>query len=513
VPKSKGEYQTSVSEMIDENISKIISNPLYFNEKMKWDERRKILSSMAGEIKQDEIVSQMNGNIDELREMLAKGDELNEQKKVVQAKKKKLKEELATIKPRIDEARYNMPEPVDACAVQNEIISLDGELNSIDEQINNRFKSVEKAQEQAKEIQAQKFELENKLRELQNEFEKSEQQYRFSIDQKRNELINEINSYKVWIDPQPEKEIKELEEKNKRLRIDFENTCSLVFMGNCPTCEQPLKDRENELEKFNLEKFNQYKIERIEVIREEGQANNDRIKELKAQHESNVRVNGRTQLTIEQKQTYLKEWEKSILSERPESTPEIDALKLQIESIVIPTIETPDVAELKAQKDVINAELDALKLKIYGHELAKGIEARIQELETQNKNLSQEIASLEKLEMQIDNFTRAKIGIIENRINSKFALVKWKMFNEQLNGGFEPTCEAIVNGTPFNDLNTAMKCNAGMDVINALNYHFGIFAPVFIDQRESIVSLIKTECQVINLKVGESKKELTVINL
>jgi hypothetical protein len=86
------------------------------------------------------------------------------------------------------------------------------------------------------------------------------------------------------------------------------------------------------------------------------------------------------------------------------------------------------------------------------------------------------------------------------------------MFNEQLNGGFEPTCEAIVNGTPFNDLNTAMKCNAGIDVINALNYHFAIFAPVFIDQRESIVDLIKTECQVINLKVDESKKTLTVVN-
>jgi hypothetical protein len=57
-----------------------------------------------------------------------------------------------------------------------------------------------------------------------------------------------------------------------------------------------------------------------------------------------------------------------------------------------------------------------------------------------------------------------------------------------------------------------MKCNAGMDVINALNYHFGIFAPVFIDQRESIVDLIKTECQVINLKVDESKKTLTVVN-
>ena len=508
VPKSKGEYQTAVSEMIDENISKIISNPLYFNEKMKWNERREILQAMAGDLSNDEIISEMMSNPEELKEILNAGKSLDEQKKIIQAQKKKLKEEKATIQPRINEANYNKPEPVDVCAIQNEIISLDGELNSIDEQINNRFKSVEKAQEQTKEIQAQKFELENKLRELQNEFEKSEHQYRFSIDQKRNKLINEIKEYQsIKIDTQPEREIKELEAKNEKLRSDFESMQSMLFVGNCPTCKQPFQDNEEKESDFNL-----FKIKNLESIREEGQANNERIKELKARHEGNVQVFESTKFVIDQKETYLKEWEKSILSERPESTPEIDALKLQIESIVIPTIETPDVAELKAQKDVINSELDALKLKIYGHELAKGIEKRIQELESENKNLAQEIANLEKLEMQIDNFTRAKIGIIENRINSKFALLKWKMFNDQLNGGIEPTCEAIVNGTPFNDLNTAMKCNAGIDVINALNYHFGIFAPVFIDQRESIVSLIKTECQIINLKVDESKKELTVLN-
>jgi hypothetical protein len=448
----------------------------------------------------------MGGTIDELVQILSAGKSLDEQKKVIQAQKKKLKEEKATIQPRINEANLMKPEARDVCAIQNEIISLDGELNSIDEQINNRFKSVEKAQEQAKEIQAQKYELNSKLIELQNEFNLSEQKHRFSIDQKRNELLNEINELKgITIDRGTEKEINELEEKNQALRKRFDHISEMSFSGNCPRCKQELPESESI-------DFNLLKVKDLESIREEGQANNDRIKELKARQKGNLEVFESTKWVIEQKETYLKEWEKSILTARPESTPQIDALKLQIESIVIPTIETPDVAELKAQKDVINAELDALKSKIYGHEIAKGIEARIQELETQNKNLSQEIASLEKLEMQIDNFTRAKIGIIENRINSKFALVKWKMFNEQLNGGFEPTCEAIVNGTPFNDLNTAMKCNSGMDVINALNYHFGIFAPVFIDQRESIVSLIKTECQVINLKVDESKKELTVLN-
>jgi DNA repair exonuclease SbcCD ATPase subunit len=519
VPKSKGEYQTSVSEMIDENISKIISNPLYFNEKMKWDERRKILSSMAGEIKTDEIVSQMNGNIDELREMLAKGDELNEQKKVVQAKKKKLKEELATIKPRIDEARYNMPEPVDACAVQNEIISLDGELNSIDEQMQNRLKSVEKAQEQAKKVQEQKYELNSKLNELQNEFNQSEKQYAWSIQSKRAELENEIKTLvqSSSVDTTFElSAIENLKEKNNKLRDHFVEVSNMIFDENCqdkncPTCKQSLPDYESKVEElrsaFNVDKLNQ-----LDSIREQGKNNNTLIEKY-ANEINKINSNRDIYLTqIEQKKTYLQEWEKSIIGERPATTPEIEALKVQIESIVIPSIELPDISDLREAKATISQEIDAKKQTLnVANQIAKTNE-RIAELESQQRTLAQEVASCEKIEMQIDQYNKIQIETIEQRVNSKFSIVKWKMFDEQINGGLADTCEAIVNGTPFNDLNTAMKYNAGLDVINALNYHFGIFTPVFIDQRESIVSLIKTECQVINLKVDESKKELTIIN-
>jgi DNA repair exonuclease SbcCD ATPase subunit len=518
VPKSKGEYQTSVSEMIDENISKIISNPLYFNEKMKWDERRKILSSMAGEIKQDEIVSQMNGNIDELREMLAKGDELNEQKKVVQAKKKKLKEELATIKPRIDEARYNMPEPVDACAVQNEIISLDGELNSIDEQMQNRLKSVEKSQEQAKKVQEQKYELNSKLIELQNEFNQSEKQYAWSIQSKRAELDNEIKTLVQSINTSTSFDLNEIEiltKQNNDLRNQFGNVTNMMFDENCqdkncPTCKQSLPDYESKVEElraaFNVDKLNQ-----LDSIREQGKSNNERIERYKESIENVNIANQEIEKQIEQKKTYLQEWEKSIISERPATTPEIEALKVQIESILIPSIELPDISDLREAKATISLEIDAKKQTLnVANQIAKTNE-RIAELESQQRTLAQEVASCEKIEMQIDQYNKIQIETIEQRVNSKFSIVKWKMFDEQINGGLADTCEAIVNGTPFNDLNTAMKYNAGLDVINALNYHFGIFAPVFIDQRESIVSLIKTECQVINLKVDESKNVLTVI--
>ena len=519
VPKSKGEYQTSVSEMIDENISKIISNPLYFNEKMKWDERRKILSSMAGEIKQDEIVSQMNGNIDELREMLAKGDELNEQKKVVQAKKKKLKEELATIKPRIDEARYNMPEQVDACAVQNEIISLDGELNSIDEQMQNRLKSVEKSQEQAKKVQEQKYELNSKLIELQNEFNQSEKQYAWSIQSKRAELENEIKTLAQSLNTSTSFDLSEIDfltKQNNDLRDQFGKVTNMMFDENCqdkncPTCKQALPDYESKVEELRAA-FNTDKLQRLEKIREQGKANNERIERYKKSIENVNIANQEIQKQIEQKKTYLQEWEKSIISERPATTPEIEALKVQIESIVIPSIELPDISDLREAKATITQEIDAKKQTLnIANQISKTNE-RIAELESQQRTLAQEVASCEKIEMQIDQYNKIQIETIEQRVNSKFSIVRWKMFDEQINGGLADTCEAIVNGTPFNDLNTAMKYNAGLDVINALNYHFGIFAPVFIDQRESIVSLIKTECQVINLKVDESKNVLTVIN-
>jgi hypothetical protein len=167
--------------------------------------------------------------------------------------------------------------------------------------------------------------------------------------------------------------------------------------------------------------------------------------------------------------------------------------------------------DLTEKRKEIQMQLDALKLELAKVNQAEQVQVRIVELNEQRKKLAQEIATLEKLEFQIEAYQRAEIMLIESKVNSKFALVKWKMFDEQLNGGLAPTCEAIVNGTPYNDLNTASKINAGLDVINALNYHFNVFAPVFIDQRESIVTLQQTDCQVISLKVDEEYEELTVI--
>jgi hypothetical protein len=154
-----------------------------------------------------------------------------------------------------------------------------------------------------------------------------------------------------------------------------------------------------------------------------------------------------------------------------------------------------------------------LKTRLNSRDQAQAIEERIAKLNAEQKTLSQELANADKLEFQIDKFNKKKMELVEEKINSKFTLVKFKMFEEQLNGGETPTCICLVDGVPFNDVNTAMKVNASLDIINALQYHFGIFAPVFIDGKESVSELIKTDCQIVCLKVDETAQKLTVLNL
>jgi len=84
------------------------------------------------------------------------------------------------------------------------------------------------------------------------------------------------------------------------------------------------------------------------------------------------------------------------------------------------------------------------------------------------------------------------------------------MFNYNLNGGVEETCEVMVDGVPYSDLNTANRINAGIDVINALSSHFKVQAPIVIDNRESVVRLIETGSQVVNLRVWEGAKTLHI---
>jgi exonuclease SbcC len=75
--------------------------------------------------------------------------------------------------------------------------------------------------------------------------------------------------------------------------------------------------------------------------------------------------------------------------------------------------------------------------------------------------------------MTIAAFEKAKVEMTNEKINSCFRFVTFKMYNKLINGGDEPCCDILINGVPYADANTASQINAGMDIIETFSRHYG----------------------------------------
>src|SRR5699024_7587212 len=99
------------------------------------------------------------------------------------------------------------------------------------------------------------------------------------------------------------------------------------------------------------------------------------------------------------------------------------------------------------------------------------------------------------------------------KINSKFRYARFNLFKTNINGGLEEICETTYEGVPYSSgLNNAARINAGLDIINTLSQHYGVQAPIFVDNAESVTQLIDIDSQVISLVVSEADKQLRIEN-
>ena len=146
VPKKEKEYKEIVNSLVDENIFKLITNPLYFNETYSWQNRRKLLLEMCGDISDEDVIA----SHDELRRLaeLLEGRTVDDHRKVVAAKKTAINKELDIIPVRIDEAMRNKPEITsDKAKLIRDIETLSAGIDEVEKQkaiIQNGFSSTEK---------------------------------------------------------------------------------------------------------------------------------------------------------------------------------------------------------------------------------------------------------------------------------------------------------------------------------------------------------------------------------
>src|SRR5699024_4831771 len=108
VPSKKKEYEGKISEIVDEEVFKLLTNPAHLNEQLKWQDRRKTLLEIAGDVTDEEVIAS-NESLAKLTEIIGKRS-IDDHKKVVTAKKKEINQELDRIPIRIDEIHRGLPD-------------------------------------------------------------------------------------------------------------------------------------------------------------------------------------------------------------------------------------------------------------------------------------------------------------------------------------------------------------------------------------------------------------------
>ncbi len=524
VPLQAGEYQNKVDDIITEQTFRMITSPWYFNS-LKWQDRREILTSIAGDVSDREIAATRLDFSALFNDMGKKS--LDEYKKELAARKKKLKKELEEIPARIDEVVRSTPEAKKWEIIETQILALQKEIDDIDAQIADSSKANEAILKAKRNRQDQIHLLKTKISDIEFEDKKdfgrqmkekheAIENAKAGIDRINRKIRNDIAEIE-----QLQQKIKSYEEKQARLRDEWIKINSQEFPGfeneddfRCPTCHQQLPADEIDLKKrLLITNFNHNKENRLADISGQGKALNPIIDNLKSQIKELESFDYEEQ--IKQHEKVIAEWENKHLSQSSLSNnAEYQKAKNDLESLENqPEDESPvtvDNSELKSKKFDLRYKIDNFQKDLATKDQIEQSEKRKTELLRQEKEYAKQLAELEQTEFTIQEFTRAKVDMLESKINSMFDGVKFRLFDTQLNGGLVECCDTLIDGVPWSDANNAAKINGGIAIINVLSAHYGQIAPIWIDNAESITEIHSTDSQRIELYVSEAHKKMKV---
>ncbi|WP_230708991.1 ATP-binding protein [Enterococcus sp. SMC-9] len=518
VPVKQKEWKDYLAALGNESILQILADSGFFM-RLDWKKRREILVSMT-DVTDNSIIAG-DENLKELPEIL--GDHsVDDMRKVLAGQKKEIKLAIDGVPARIQEVTDMKAKLIADLGdlTQEEIKAdiMDREADISDLQLKlETLKSTDSNQMKQSEIAKLKLELEQartqyltdsnlQTQSLQNDVmtQQSEvnrlRREKSDTESKLHDLTNKIQSGNDQLSQMKA-------ERNKFKDVEFDDHKKI-----CPTCGQDLPV--DQIEKLVAD-FNQRKSNWLETDAEKGKALKASINELAAEKgklEVNLDSIDLGYKSAEELLNRLNDELNNVKAEIKtfEETAVYQSITSKIEMIAAADDDTDissnQKAEIKQSVDSKRADIADLQAKLSSFSQLSTFDTRIEELKNEDKRLKDQNQDVERKLWLLDEFTRKKVAALENSINEKFELVRWKLFNIQKNGALAEVCEATYQGIEYGtSLNTGARINCDLDIVNTLSKELGIKMPLFVDNTESVNQLISVDTQVIELKVGRNK--------
>lgn len=538
-PKSQKEFKEFISEIVDEDVFNLITNPAAFNA-LAWKKQREILMKFVESFSDVQIAESFGDKYAKLIPELKMASTDDILKKYTKAKNV-LNKEMVEIPARIDEVSKQLV-IADVGALEVEKTAKEVALQKVEEEISGSDGKREEINAKRGEVLNLKF----KLSEIQNT---ENQKLLYSSRDIRNELSDKeitLNKIKREIANKAD-EIQEahrkyeLQEREKnRLLVEWKSEKAKAYPALtplepltddsfiCPTCGQALPEevKQKRIADYEARKtayeskyakdkaeFEETRAKNLKQIEADGKAAAESRDKFKALEDSLRKEVDVLNIKLAESQKNYDIVKKAVdgipkvadVSENAEylaTTEKISALEKEIEEMSKDT----SSMELKAKRDILKDEISEITVKIAAADNTK-VKERIAELEAEQKEVGQKIANQEMMIDLTESFIRTKMNMISEKINGMFGgRVTFKLFENQINQGVREVCECEWDGKT--DMSNGESVVAGLHIIKALSNLYGVSAPVFVDNNEAVSPgrMPEMDCQVIGLYVSDDKE-------
>lgn len=528
IPKKEKDYNAYITSMVDEKVFKLITNPAAFVS-LKWQEQRDILLKLVSEVTDADVIA-ANPDLFPLSDELAQftAEELTAKAKKALSSYKKKQVELPA---RIDEVSKSLTDidtaelELQANAIKEQIADLESQMDDTtaqyelwqkqsDEIIQKKMDLNEYARnanaglvEQRSRLNRELLDLWQKLRDTQNDFriaELDKQRCEQNLERYNKERDGVLAQWKEWKAKQFDESVWVFDES--------ETVCKM--------CGQKLPEAEVEERRAYFEtrkaramqKFDAEKTDKLNSLEKAGTEATESMKT--AGVGINTASDKMAELSLKsgtiKKEIATKEEELSALPSEVDLSDNQEFQYMQAEVIAMEEAHSSmtSAANIRSQLKILisgkHEELLGVQAKIASADNTAA-EERIEKLKDEQKQVGQQIADQEKQLYLLEQFTRAKMDMLSEKINERFKKANFILFKNQINGGMAECCECEYDGVPYSSLNSGHRIVVGLDIISTLHDVYGVKAPVWIDNAEGLndFNLPKMDCQVVTLSVSD----------
>lgn len=530
------EFADRLNDICPADKMRLLTTPEFFPAELSWQDRRKILLEVCGDVTDEDVINN-TPTLKDLGGYLLKPGTVDQYYivddylKIATAKKSEINKNLVEIPSRIDEAMKAIPNVSNLIQkgytpqmkdIETLIAALQGKKSAKEqEKLNLQNTDANKV------LQGQVSNLQLELSKARNEhskkYEESVQVVREEITTIRNNIstaTNDLYGMESGLTLLRNK-LHTMQCDRKELSDKYIEWKDRIWVGDetCVACGQPLPA--GEIEDLKA-KFNTFKSETMESLRAKIESNCSKpmIAELEKQITDSLESVLAKQKLLEDLNSLLSDKQKGI-TEKIHFDSSEDYIKITNKisdtQVKIPEGSTDLLEQSLTIQNEINSILSQIEVAISDKITLQSVDVqnkRIKDLKVQQKVLSGQYELIEKGIYLCDLFTISKVSMLDEKINSKFDSVKFKLFHKQENGGIAPCCEVICV-TPlglkeWKQANDGARVNAGLECIDVLSRHWGLEMPVIVDNAESVTKLKDMQTQVIRLVVSGQDKILRI---